>query len=538
MVRPYSRNNRVFKYMDILDRYVILHEVGSGGMATVYCAQDTLLSRKVAIKMIHPHLLERIDAIKRFRTEAQAIASLAHENIIKVFDYGEEHDKHFLIMEFIDGVPLNDLLEKHTILPDVFILEMMCQILSGIQAAHEQGIIHRDIKPANIMIDKSGYIRIMDFGIAYLVNKDSITVTGTFVGSPSYISPEQAEGKKVDGKTDVFSLASLIYECLAGKQPFERDNSHAVIRAIIDDESEPVFRHNPEVLFWLSDLVASCMRKDPACRPDAGEALNRIETQCRQDQIRLGKHRITDFLVDPVSCKNKEKAELFEIYCNKARSDFNNKKQSSCIRNLNQARCFGALAPEDEKLSVLLKRNNFIKKTGFLAALFLIVACSAYFLLKSVRFDFAGSFKSSDSRADTVRITHYDSTAYGLGRNSGPSSNHSEESTNPKSRSNEKEEVAAAEDFHQIQMTDLKEPSSGKREDIGFLFIRTNPPWVRIFVDGVERGETPRNEIIPLAPGKHDILLRKDGFFDFQDSIIVETFDTTNKMVKMVASEP
>ncbi len=181
-------------------------------MASVFLATDTKLDSQVALKKIHPHLLNQKETIIRFTNEAKAIAQLSHENIIKIFDYGGSDSQPFLVMEYVNGTTLQKILENHNRLPDLVTAEIAFQVASGLLCAHNRGIFHRDIKPANILFSDDGYLRITDFGIAYLVNSESITMTGAFLGSPHYISPEQAEGRKVKGTTDIFSLGIILYQ--------------------------------------------------------------------------------------------------------------------------------------------------------------------------------------------------------------------------------------------------------------------------------------------------------------------------------------
>ncbi|MEO7425613.1 MAG: serine/threonine-protein kinase, partial [Fibrobacteria bacterium] len=176
-------------------RYTILEEIASGGTATVYLAEDTVLRRKVALKKLHPHLHSHPLTVRRFEKEAVAVASLSHGNIIKVYDYGSEEKTLFLAMEYVDGVSLDGLLQSiPNGMPSLTALSVFHQLLEGLNAAHANGIYHRDIKPSNILVDRKGCVRIADFGIAFLSKETSITKTGSYLGTPGYSAPEQAQG--------------------------------------------------------------------------------------------------------------------------------------------------------------------------------------------------------------------------------------------------------------------------------------------------------------------------------------------------------
>ena len=197
-------------------------------MATVYLAEDTFLHRDVAIKKIHPHLLERPEAIKRFNNEAKIIASLSHENIVTVYDYGETDRERYLVMEYIDGHTLVEVIEYYGILPNIVLINILIQVLSGLKAAHSKGIYHRDVKPDNVMIDRNGCAHIMDFGIARTLQPTGLTDTGMLIGTPEYMSPEQAVGEPIDNRTDIYSLGVILFELATGRVPFKGDTAVSV----------------------------------------------------------------------------------------------------------------------------------------------------------------------------------------------------------------------------------------------------------------------------------------------------------------------
>lgn len=310
-------------------------------MASVFLAQDRLLDREVALKMMHPHLVHRADAIQRFSFEAKAIAALSHDNIIRIFDCGENHNRPFLVMEFVDGMNLQEMLDSYGALPNLITIGIARQIICGLICAHQKGIIHRDIKPANILLNKKGIVRITDFGIASLSNAKSFTHTGSFVGSPYFISPEQATSKAITGACDIFSLGVLLYFCLTGELPFTGNTPHSIINAIISKKHEDIRKKNPAVLLWLADLVDSCLKKNPSERPEASGILQIIDRQCRGASLSIDCSRIIEFQKSSEQYRASEIKTLFNQYQLSALKDLRSCKIISAIRKREQARLLG-----------------------------------------------------------------------------------------------------------------------------------------------------------------------------------------------------
>ncbi len=307
-------------------------------MASVFLAEDRLLDREVALKMMHPHLVRRTDAIQRFSFEAKAIAALSHDNIIRIFDYGENNNRPFLVMEFVDGMNLQELLDSYGTLPNLITIGIARQIICGLICAHQKGIIHRDIKPANILLNKRGIIRITDFGIASLSNSKTLTRGGSFIGSPYFISPEQATNKVVTEACDIFSLGVLLYFCLSGELPFTGNTPNSIINAIISNKPEDIRKKNPTVLLWLADLVDKCLKKNPSARPKDIEILKIIDRQCKGACLSLDCSRIVEFQKSSEQYRASEIKTLFNQYQLSAFKDLRCCRIPSAIRKKEQAR--------------------------------------------------------------------------------------------------------------------------------------------------------------------------------------------------------
>ncbi len=247
----------------------MLKELGRGGMGEVYLARDTQspkAEKMVALKILPPELTRNPQYVERFRREAKAISRLDHPHIIKVFEIGEERGIHYIAMEYLGGLPLGDLLRKRGRLPFAEAARIVMDVAEALEVAHSKGIIHRDIKPDNILSDESGEFKVMDFGIARMEDGAQLTMTGTIMGTPEYMSPEQAGGKKVDKRTDIYSLGIVFYEMLTGKVPFHAETALEVIQMHINQTPESPKVLNPDIPGNLAGVINKMVEKNPAGR--------------------------------------------------------------------------------------------------------------------------------------------------------------------------------------------------------------------------------------------------------------------------------
>jgi tetratricopeptide (TPR) repeat protein len=257
--------------LEQLGKYKILDKIGEGAMGEVYKAHDLVLNRFVAIKTVAATLTADEQFRKRFHREAQSVAALSHRNIVTVFEFGEEQGITYLVMELLEGTDLRDLINRRGVPRLEDKLSIVEQICDGLAYAHQKGVVHRDLKPANIHILTSGQVKIMDFGLARLGTSD-MTRSGTVMGTPNYMSPEQVRGEKVDARSDVFSLGALSYELLAGHKPFEADTLHTVLYQVLDLDPKPIHRWVPGMPIPVVQVVDRALAKDPGRRfRSAGE---------------------------------------------------------------------------------------------------------------------------------------------------------------------------------------------------------------------------------------------------------------------------
>ncbi|HVM12491.1 MAG TPA: protein kinase, partial [Actinomycetota bacterium] len=229
------------------DRYELGPVVGRGGMATVYRARDRVLHREVAVKVLQPQLARDQEFIERFRREARAAAGLSHPNIVGVHDHGSDGSDHFIVMEFVEGRTLAEVLDEEGALETGRAIAIATDVAAALSAAHERGLVHRDVKPANILLTDRGRVMVTDFGIARAATSQGLTMTGTVLGTASYLSPEQARGEPVDERSDVYSLGCVLYEMLTGEPPFAADSPVAVAALHVNADPPRPSAHQPGV---------------------------------------------------------------------------------------------------------------------------------------------------------------------------------------------------------------------------------------------------------------------------------------------------
>ena len=270
-----------------LDKYEIVQKIGEGGMATVYEGRHQALGRRVAIKVLHPHLSSAAKNRERFAREARTIERLEHGAILRIFDYsGAEAEHSYIVTELIEGETLKELTERLGLLPSELVALLGLEIAGALAYAHDAGIIHRDIKPENIMVRADGSVKVMDFGIARFLEESAITMTGSLIGSPAYMSPEQVLERTPDTRSDLFSLGALLFRLITGQLAFPGSNPSITLKKVIEGDHPRVLDLAPTADAELANLIEQLLSPDPGGRPShAKEVADRLEIMLQANEV-------------------------------------------------------------------------------------------------------------------------------------------------------------------------------------------------------------------------------------------------------------
>jgi serine/threonine protein kinase len=255
------------------NRYQIEREIARGGMAEVYLARDQSLNRPVALKALFPEFAREPSFVERFRREAQAAANLNHPNIVSIYDWGQESGTYFIVMEFVEGRSLRELIHSEGPLEPGQAADIAAEIASALAFAHRSGVVHRDVKPGNVLLTESGTVKVTDFGIARAGTSDGLTQTGSVMGTATYFSPEQAQGLAVDGRSDVYSVGIVLYEMVCGVPPFTAESPVSVAYKHVREEPIAPTLRNPAVPPALEQIILSALAKDPEHRYQSADDL-------------------------------------------------------------------------------------------------------------------------------------------------------------------------------------------------------------------------------------------------------------------------
>ncbi|NOK09414.1 serine/threonine-protein kinase [Corallococcus exercitus] len=338
-----------------IGRYRILEELGSGGMSVVYKGLDTALDREVAVKVLHPHLAGKDESRRRLAREARAVAKLHHPNILEVFDFSsaEAHDA-FIVTEYIRGRTLKTYLDEGPLEPPELAAMIIHELAAALAHAHEAGVIHRDLKPENVMVREDGVLKLMDFGIARLLDiEDRMTVTGALVGSPAHMSPEIIEGLEAGPEADVFSLGIMFYALMTGRLPFTASNTTATLKRILDGAYEDPRRRVPALSDELAEICATCLQRDPARRyPNAGKLRDALaDALAGLGFPRVGEELIS-FFADPPSYQRLARQRIVAALLERGERQLAEKRTPRALACLNHVL---ALDATNERALGLLK---------------------------------------------------------------------------------------------------------------------------------------------------------------------------------------
>ena len=313
--------------MQKIGPYEIIKEVGQGTLAIVYEAQDPLLKRKVALKVLHPIFSKNKNNLERLRQEAQTLAQLNHPNIIRIYEFLDENEAKGIVTEYMEGQNLAQFLEKHSpLFPEIACL-IISDILSALEHAHSKRIVHRDIKPQNIIISREGHLKLADFSIAKIMDKECLTLTGALVGSPFYMSPEQALGKDIDERSDIFTTGILFYHLITGHLPFFDEDPKALFKKILSASLQKPSTLNSKISDALQAIILKALQKEKEKRyQKAWEFRYDILTYLKNTKLPLEEFHLKDFFDHPQAYTKTLITKLTQAYLTQGSLSFQNKK--------------------------------------------------------------------------------------------------------------------------------------------------------------------------------------------------------------------
>ena len=323
----------IVKGQKINDRYEIIRVIGEGGMANVYLANDTILNRKVAVKVLRGDLANDEKFVRRFQREALSASSLNHPNIVEMYDVGEDDGNFYIVMEYVDGKNLKQLIKRRTKLSLTEVVDIMKQLTDGISHAHDSFIIHRDIKPQNMIILDNGLVKITDFGIAVALNSTQLTQTNSVMGSVHYLPPEQAAGKGATFKSDIYSLGIMMYELITGKLPFRGENAVEIALKQMKEPIPSIREDNNEIPQAVENIVLKACAKNPKNRYDTAREMYNDLCTCLDEERKNEPKLVYKYpeFDETTKAVKEEVKEINEV--NKEESDVSIKKENKKKNN-------------------------------------------------------------------------------------------------------------------------------------------------------------------------------------------------------------
>jgi tRNA A-37 threonylcarbamoyl transferase component Bud32 len=480
-----------------LARYRLLQEVGQGGMAVVYKATDTTLNREVAVKVLHPHLAGQQESRARLQREAHAVAKLRHENILEIFDYsGPDSAESYIVTEFIHGRTLKNFIVDNA-LPFPEVAEMIAsEVARALEHAHQFGVIHRDVKPENVMIRDDGLIKLTDFGIAQIVDKERMTVTGQLLGSPAYMAPEHVEGRPLDFRTDVFAVGILTYQLATGQLPFRGKNPHEVLKRIAECKFSPAESVNSLIGKRLNCVIDKSLARDPDQRfAHVAELRRELVEDLADAGVDDARAELGRFFADPKGWARAFRPRLVAALTQSGRARAEAGRTAAALELWGRAL---SLEPKSIELRTLVdgvaahqRRANLLRRGAMVAGALVIVSAAGF-----------GAERWLASRPARVATPPAVVTAPKLAPST--ESPKPEPTLHPQieERSTKPTVVAAP-----AQKRHTKQPAPPPLVGPARTFeLAPNPKAVTVFLDGKRMGDYgPQLSSLEVPPGRHTV---------------------------------
>jgi len=518
-----------------LGRYVIVEEIGQGAMGVVYKAVDPLIDRTVAIKTINLDLskeeLENFE--KRFQREVQSAGKLNHPNIVTVYDVGRTEGVAYMAMEFLEGKELREILDSGVVLPIEKIAHIASQVAEGLGFAHERGIVHRDVKPANVMVMKNGLVKITDFGIAQM-SSASRTMSGMVMGSPKYMSPEQVVGQAVDGRSDIFSLAVVLYEMLTGKAPFSGDNISAIMYQILNDEPIPPKALNQSIPDSINYIVLKALAKHPDKRyqnaKDMARDLKRYKTM---DVPAGGESPPTDERMERRTKARDSAGDATQIMPSMLFEEgqsppAKNTSSHDGWWNTQRFLLYAAVPAMIVTFAAVVTLSNTRKQTVPRAEQTTeanLAPTVAPLKTEQTITDLAQIPNKVETQSTPAKLATGNSSSMAKEQSSITTTDTKSTEIKPTAKElaakekakqkRDKAKMANAENAHNIE---VQTKSSSTQQTSIMLAIS---PWGEVFIDGARQGVSPPLRELSLSPGKHTVLIVNETFKPYSQTIDV-----------------
>ncbi len=548
---------------NVIDKYEILQKVGEGGMAVVYRGRHVTLGRDVAVKVLHPHLSSSSRNRKRFAREARAIEHLDHKNILRIFDYsGVESDECYIVTEFIDGVTLSEFIRERRRLPSEAVAMIGLRLASALRYAHAQGIIHRDIKPENIMIRRDGVLKLTDFGIARFLEEGQMTVTGALVGSPAYMSPEQAMEHRLDQRSDLFSVGTVLFHAVSGELPFTGSNPSVILRNIIEGNRPDVGEVAPDSSPALADVIERLLQTDSSNRYQSAQEVEEVlEATLGQVGITIDDPTwsLRRLITEPEPYRLELERHLAVALLERGRQHLDNNEHLLALRSFNRLL---AIDPDNEEVLALVQSLHTGsgatpgRKVSFasLAVLVAALGLGAYWLLGpgapapvvpppddpvieaadplsdpddpwpafTQPADLPPAFGSPlPTPEDLVALAQGaadGSASPPAGRGSGGG----EQAVGPRPIGPSTQPAGVGRIYEPTDIPRVTSASQVAKEEFGSLrVILEFPGWADIYLDGELLGRTGTTETPEVPPGKHHLVLKNHLCKDWEQDISV-----------------
>ena len=553
----------------IIRNFEIKEMIGRGGMASLYKAVQTSLDRVVAIKELYPHLAQDQEFIKRFEREAKSAAGLKHENIIDVIDFGADGDSFFIAMEFVDGLTLKDLMTEAKVVPLSITVTVICEFLKGLDHAHSKSIVHRDIKPANIMINREGVVKIADFGLAQSGNLPTMTVTGALIGTPAYMSPEQAAGRKIDQRSDIFSTGVMFYEMLTGVKPFGGENYSSIITKILTETPPPIQNFVTNLQPEIEAILLRALEKDVDRRyMTAGDMLKDLSHFAEKEKLLVTRKDIARFVATPAEFgkefrekKIKEHLERGKYFLDlgvgkiddaidqfshvivldpqneDARKHLEKLKVMKRERDASQVKppAPAAQAATGTAPSVIIQPEA---KRGTLVPILIGVIAALVILVAGGLVAFNQFFKKGSPEAPPAQVAAVPAPPAAPV----PAAVSAVPSPAPEAAVPAPEPVPAPAPTAAPQpKVAAKAPAPVARPaaapvEAGFGYLKISAsPWAKVIVDGEDKGNTPLAQPLKLPSGNHRVVFKNPDFLDTTLEVNIAKDQTVDKVVTLVA---